>query len=237
MCRWAAPGMVLFLVLFAACSVCPVHAVDDEGPDTSGFEYDFDAFATELLDDPFAALSWGPPRYRWDPERYMDEGDRCAEKFLEYRTRFIDRAYVIYNQNLAGQNTALVDKNTFSENIFTDPDGVFIGTVRMANDPEADRSYRLMESYGNCIRKNYDAAMSLQNTGNYSGKADVWDRAAAMFETLGNKDRADESRRTADEYREAAAADSLLAALLPSAVWLAMPAVAGGWLLIRRRRW
>ena len=78
-----------------------------------------------------------------------------------------------------------------------------------------------------CVQKNYDAALDMQKDDDYTGKAAVWDRAAQMFGMLGNDKRAAESRKRADEYREAADTESLLDALFqPVPAWLAIPGIA-----------
>ena len=227
--------LILVLFILAFFPVSPVSAADEAGPDTSGFDLDIGAYVTDLMDNPFMAAAWGPPRYQWSPERYMDEGDRCAEKLQEYHTRFTDRGYVLYQQAAARGGFTPANKDIFSYGLFTDPDGVFIGIVRNANDPEADQYYQKMESFGSCVEKNYNAAMDMQKNDDYGGKAAVWDRAAQMFEMLGNDKAAERSRNKAEDYRDAANADSLLAALLPLPAGLAVLGIAGGFLLLRRR--
>ncbi len=237
MFRHASMALVCALIISSVLLAVPVNAEDDAGPDTSGYDYDIGRFFTRLLDNPEMAVSFGPPRYQWDAERYMDEGDRCAEKYKEYHTRFIDRGYVVYQQVAAEKGYTPLDKPSFSRGIFTDSDGVIIGDVLNAKDPEATRAYQLMDAYGSCVQKNYDAALDMQTDDDYTGKAAVWDRAAQMFGMLGNDKRAEESRNRADEYREAADTKSLLDALFqPVPAWLVIPGIAVGWFLMRRKR-
>ena len=130
MFRHAAPAMICALIISAVLLAVPVNAEDDEGPDTSGYDYDIGGYVSRLLDDPGPALSFGPPHYQWDAERYMDEGDRCAEKFREYHTRFIDRGYIVYQQLAVTEGYTPMDKSSFSRGIFTDADSVVLGSIR-----------------------------------------------------------------------------------------------------------
>jgi hypothetical protein len=71
--------MTLSLLLVPGIILLPVSAVDIAGPDTSGSDIDIGRAATELLDDNWMVLV-SPPRYQWTADRYLEEGNRCAEK-------------------------------------------------------------------------------------------------------------------------------------------------------------
>jgi hypothetical protein len=70
--------MVIFsLLLSTGLFLLPVNAEDNAGQDTSGFDWDIGRAFVEVLDrGPMALID--PPRWQWDAERYMDEGDKCA---------------------------------------------------------------------------------------------------------------------------------------------------------------
>lgn len=71
--------VALSLLLAPGLLFQPVNAEDNAGPDTSGFDLDIGRAATELLDDNWMVLV-SPPRYQWTADRYLEEGNRCAEK-------------------------------------------------------------------------------------------------------------------------------------------------------------
>jgi hypothetical protein len=70
--------MVIFsLLLSAGLFLLPVNAEDTAGQDTSGFDWDIGRIAVGLLDNDMGVVM-SPPRWQWDAERYIDEGDKCA---------------------------------------------------------------------------------------------------------------------------------------------------------------
>jgi hypothetical protein len=70
--------LVLFsLLLSAGLFLLPVNAEDNPGEDTSGYDLDIGRIAVGLLDNDMGVVM-SPPRWQWDAERYMDEGDKCA---------------------------------------------------------------------------------------------------------------------------------------------------------------
>jgi hypothetical protein len=70
--------MVFFsLLLSAGLFLLPVNAEEGEGTDTSGYDLDIGRIAVGLLDNDMSVVM-SPPRWQWDAERYMDEGDKCA---------------------------------------------------------------------------------------------------------------------------------------------------------------
>lgn len=227
---------IIIPVLSAGLLLFPVNAEVDAGPDTSGYDLDIGRIATGLLADDLSVVM-SPPRYQWDAERWMDEGDKCAAQYKEYHTRFIDRGYIVYQQMASKQGYTPLDKNTFSTAIFTDSDGVIIGSILLeAKDPQAVQYYNSMNAYGACIEKNYNTAMSKIQKDDFLGNAAAWDRVSGMYQMLGNDKRAQESHEKATEYREAADTKSLIDALFgPLPEWLAVLGVIGGLFLFYRR--
>jgi hypothetical protein len=65
------------LLLSAGLFLIPVNAEDNPGEDTSGYDLDISRIAVGLLDNDMSVVM-SPPRWQWDAERYMDEGDKCA---------------------------------------------------------------------------------------------------------------------------------------------------------------
>ncbi len=237
MFRRATAALIALLLLGSVLLCTMAAAVDTERPDTSGYDLDLDGYVSRLLDDPLGAMVMGAPRYRWDPERYMEEGDRCAERYRTYQERFMDHAYVIYQRQSAGQGNPVMDKDTFSRGLFGDADSAVLGPILQANDPDVTENFHKMEAYGSCIRKNYNAAIGMLKDDDYPGKAAAWDRAAQMYRTLGDDDGAAQSSRKAEEYRKTAETRSLLDALFqPVPAWPVAAGVAGGLLLFRRKR-
>jgi hypothetical protein len=229
--------VTLSLLLSAGLLQLPVNAAYEAGPDTSGYGWDLERMAGGLLSNDLGVLL-SPPRYQWNAEQTMDQADRCAEKFSEYHTKFIDRAYVVYQQRAAKDGYTPVDKNSFSKNVFSDPDGSVVGLVLVEEkDPQAIQYYDYMDKFHNCLVKNYDSALSKIPKDDLIGKAAVWDRASAMYEKLGGDKQAAQCREKANEYRDAAGAKSFLDALFePLPEWLAIVGLVGGLLLVHRRK-
>ena len=70
--------MVIFsLLLSAGLFLIPVNAEDNPGEDTSGYDLDIGRIAVGLLDNDMGVVM-SPPRWQWNAERYIDEGDKCA---------------------------------------------------------------------------------------------------------------------------------------------------------------
>lgn len=70
--------MVIFsLLLTAGLFLIPVNAEEGEGTDTSGNDLDIGRIAVGLLDNDMSVVM-SPPRWQWDAERYIVEGDKCA---------------------------------------------------------------------------------------------------------------------------------------------------------------
>jgi hypothetical protein len=70
--------MVIFsLLLSAGLFLIPVNAEEGEGTDTSGNDLDIGRIAVGLLDNDMSVVM-SPPRWQWDAERYIVEGDKCA---------------------------------------------------------------------------------------------------------------------------------------------------------------
>lgn len=70
-----------------------------------------------------------------------------------------------------------------------------------------------MNANGACVQKNYDSALNKMQKDDFKGNAAIWDRAADMFQTLGNDKRAQESQKKADDYRNADHTKSFIDAL------------------------
>jgi len=229
--------VILSLLLSAGLLLLPVNAEYDPGPDTTGYDLDLEGLVGGLLDNDMGALM-SPPRYQWTAAQYMDEGDECAAKYKEYRTKFIDRGYIVYQQLGQKQGYTPLDKKRFSEGIFTDSDGVIIGSIILQEkDPEAVRYFNRMNANGACVQKNYDSALNKIQKDDLKGYAVVWDRAAGMFQMIGNDKRAQESQQKADDYRDADHTKSFLDALFePLPGWLAVLGVIGGLFLLPRRK-
>jgi len=229
--------VILSLLLSAGLFLLPVNAEDDAGPDTSGYDLDLEGLVGGLLDNNIGVLM-SPPHYQWNAEQYMDEADECAAKYKEYHTKFIDRGYIVYQQLGSKQGFTPLDKKRFAEGIFTDPDSVILGSIfRDGNDPQAIQYHNSMIANGACVQKNYDAALNKMQKDDFKGNAAVWDRAAGMFQMLGNDKRAQESQQKADDYREAANTKSLLDALFqPLPEFLAVLGVIGGLFLLHYRK-
>ena len=69
--------VIFSLLLSAGLFLLPVNAEDNAGEDTSGYDLDIGRIAVGLLDNDMSVVM-SPPRWQWDAERYMDEGDKCA---------------------------------------------------------------------------------------------------------------------------------------------------------------
>lgn len=69
--------VIFSLLLSAGLVLLPVNAEDNAGEDTSGYDLDIGRIAVGLLDNDMSVVM-SPPRWQWDAERYMDEGDKCA---------------------------------------------------------------------------------------------------------------------------------------------------------------
>jgi hypothetical protein len=229
--------VILSLLLSAGLLLLPVNAEDYAEPDTTGYDLNLEGLVGGLLDNDMGTLM-SPPRYQWTASQSMDEADECAAKYKEYRTKFIDRGYIVYQQLGQKQGYTPLDKKRFAEGIFTDSDGVIIGAILLQEkDPQAVQYFNRMNANGACVQKNYDSALNKMQKDDFKGNAEVWDRAAGMYKMVGNDKRAQESQKKADDYRKAANTKTFLDALFePLPAWLAVLGVIGGLYLLPRRK-
>jgi len=104
--------MVIFsLLLSAGLFLIPENAEEGEGTDTSGNDLDIGRIAVGLLDNDMSVVM-SPPRWQWDAERYIEEGDKCAaecellyKKYIHAPENSTDLGS-IFNKGIASCNCA-----------------------------------------------------------------------------------------------------------------------------------
>lgn len=231
---------VLIIAIFFTATVVAVSSAD--GGSTAGSPDpgpDFEGALQNFMDDPLFVVAMDAPKYRWSAEQHMDLADQCAAKGREAYTKFINRGYTVYQDYGKTRGFTPLDKNTFASGLLTDPDATVLAQLISGDDkdPETIKYYKDFLRYGTCFQDNYNAAMSKLDKNDYTGKAEVWERAAITFHALGNERRAQECETQADKNRNAANTKSLFDTLFePLPEWVAVAGILGGLFLIHYRK-
>jgi hypothetical protein len=217
--------IIFSLLLSAVLLFVPVNAADSTGTDTSGFDLDIGGIAAGLLDNDMTVLI-SPPVYQWDAERYMDEGDKCAEKCTLQRKDYLQRVE-LFRQN--GGYFTPAEKESLKN-----PDKLyFLEAKAISYDSGVASSRDKMIASCNCAQRYYNKAFELTKDDDFEQQAEIFEAGTRLYETVGWTKEAQQTRKAALAARAQAAASSFS---LPLSPWVAITALIGGLLLIVRKR-
>jgi hypothetical protein len=217
--------VIFSLLLSAGFLLLPVHAEDNAGPDTSGFDWDIGGAIVEVLEKgPMALMD--PPRWQWDAERSKAEADRCAAKCASLKKEYYQgvEAFRVSGKYFTPQEQEYCKypaNHAFCE-----------GKARSYDDGVA-LSFDGMIDNCDCARKNYNSALALTGKKDYEGQASILESASGLYATLGMTKEQEKVENLAVGARAAAAAQKFS---LPLPAWIAVCGLIGGLLLIQRKR-
>jgi len=218
--------VILSLLLSAGFLLLPVHAEDNAGPDTSGFDWDIAGAVVEVLDKgPMALID--PPRWQWDAQRSKAEADRCAAECASLKKEYYQgvEAFRVSGKYFTPQE---------QESCKYPANRAFCEKQARSNDDKVALSYDGMLDNCICAQKNYNAALALTGKKDYEGQARILESASGLYATLGMTKEQEKVENLAVGARAAAEAQKL--SLLPLPAWIAVCGLIGELLLIQRKR-
>jgi hypothetical protein len=223
--RHAKVMVILSLFLSSGFLLVPVQAVDNAGPDTSGFDLDISGTIVEVLDKgPMALID--PPRWQWDAERSKAEADRCAAECKSLNKEYLQGVEAF---RLSGKYFTPSEQ----EHCKNPANRLFCEGKARSYDDKVDATFNKLMDFCECARKNYNSAMALTDKKDYEGQAIILESAEDLYATLEMTKEQERVRNLALGARAAAAAQSIF---LPLPAWIAACGLIGGLLLIQRKR-
>jgi hypothetical protein len=179
----------------------------------------------------FAAIISPYPGYQLKAQDYIQNGNLykadCEATTSQYNERL--RSYVLAEAAL--QKTP-VDMTTL-KNPTPQQRSYVMSTGFHTKDPTAAGLYEKMISSCNQAEKYYNKAFEMTADDNYEQQAQIFDAGSGIYENMGMRSEAQQTKDAAGVARAHAAARSFF---LPLPVWAALFGVIGGLFLLRRKK-